>query len=379
MRKLLLTPLLLLALLAACEQSPPTSVQAPGDALDRSDARHARELYAAVMGRNLYVGTDVSKILAAPPEQIPIATWMAHVEVEQSLPAERMAAIADEIAAGRPDLVGLQEVIRLYTQTPGDFFQGNPQQADELQYDFLQLLLAALSARGMHYVVASVAVNMDLELPAFDPTMSVLYDARLVNQDVILAREGVTVRNTRTGIYQARVPINIAGMQIFYLRSWTAVDARVRGYEFRFVNTHLEAFSPLINWLQATELLGLFGGAQMPVVMVGDFNSPADAPAGDPRGDAYRAIVGAGFRDVWAAANPAQPGHTCCHDDDLRNPTPEFNRRIDFIFLSGQYRVPRGFRGVGSVQLVGADPAHRTPSGLWPSDHAGLLAQVWMP
>ncbi len=379
MRKLLLTPLLLLGLLAACEQSPPTPVEPAADPLARSDVGQARELYAAVMVRNLYLGTDVSRILAAPPEQIPLAVWTAHVEVNQSRPAERMARIAEEIAAGRPDLIGLQEAVRIYTQTPGDFSQGNPQRAENLQYDYLQLLLDALSARGMHYQVASVAVNMDLEIPAFDPTGPVLYDTRIVNQDVILVREGVSYQNARHGIYQARVPINLAGMQIFYLRSWTAVDARVQGYQLRFVNTHLEAYSPLVTLLQANELLALFGGAQLPVVMVGDFNSPADAPPSDPRGDAYRAIIAAGFRDVWAAANPGQPGYTCCHADDLRNPTPDLNRRIDLIFLGGQYRVPRGFRGVGSVEVIGDELGDRTPSGLWPSDHAGLLAQVWVP
>ena len=31
---------------------------------------------------------------------------------------------------------------------------------------------------------------------------------------------------------------------------------------------------------------------------------------------------------------------------------------------------------VGGYPLIGLDPANRTASGLWPSDHAGLVAKL---
>ena len=43
--------------------------------------------------------------------------------------------------------------------------------------------------------------------------------------------------------------------------------------------------------------------------------------------------------------------------------------RIDLILTLGPVHAPR-------VALLGADPASMTPEGLWPSDHAGVAAQV---
>ncbi|NUM70531.1 MAG: hypothetical protein HUU43_06760, partial [Ignavibacteriaceae bacterium] len=68
-------------------------------------------------------------------------------------------------------------------------------------------------------------------------------------------------------------------------------------------------------------------------------------------------------------ANPRVEGLTCCHDDDLLNPATEFNRRIDHIFLSEPFKAKE-------ADIVGDDPVQRTPGGLWPSDHAGLAAQL---
>jgi hypothetical protein len=45
------------------------------------------------------------------------------------------------------------------------------------------------------------------------------------------------------------------------------------------------------------------------------------------------------------------------------------NDRRDFVLFRGSFQVLR-------ADLVGADPANRTTSGLWPSDHAGVLAKL---
>jgi hypothetical protein len=43
--------------------------------------------------------------------------------------------------------------------------------------------------------------------------------------------------------------------------------------------------------------------------------------------------------------------------------------RIDLILF-------RGFAGVDNMKVFGDLPSDRTPSGLWPSDHAGVVATL---
>jgi endonuclease/exonuclease/phosphatase family metal-dependent hydrolase len=331
----------------------------------------------SVLTRNLYIGTSISAVLAAPPEYIPVYVAGAYGEVVASRPAERMAAIADEIATHRPDLVGLQEVSTFYLQVPGDYLSGNAVQASDLQYDYLALLLDALRARGINYSVAAVTHNVDIELPAFDPAASLWFDVRLQDRDVILVREGVKHWNARNDLFAAYIPISLAGglVNFEFRRGWTSVDAEVHGRELRFVNTHLETQdAKVVNEAQGAELLALFRGSPLPVLMVGDFNSAANAsaPAGKHTAT-YGAVLAEGFTDLWSAVYPDREGLTCCHADDLLNTTVDFTQRIDFIFFGP------GFGGAGEVDLLGNRPSERTASGRWPSDHAGVFGRVRLP
>ena len=57
-------------------------------------------------------------------------------------------------------------------------------------------------------------------------------------------------------------------------------------------------------------------------------------------------------------------------DEDLLLPD-RLNRRIDHVFI----REGDGFAPI-QADVVGEEEADRTPSGLWPSDHAGVTASV---
>ncbi len=63
---------------------------------------------------------------------------------------ERAAALAAEIEASRPDLIGLQEAVLVRTQAPAD---GAATPAGTVALDYVQLLLDALAARGLAYEV----------------------------------------------------------------------------------------------------------------------------------------------------------------------------------------------------------------------------------
>ena len=64
------------------------------------------------------------------------------------------------------------------------------------------------------------------------------------------------------------------------------------------------------------------------------------------------------------------PGYTCCQAGDLTNPVSQLYERIDIVFTRNIALV------TGQSILIGDTPAERTPSGLWPSDHAGVVTRL---
>ncbi len=359
---------------AACDDAIPPLNPIEGSHA-RSPVGQGNGQFVSVMTRNLYIGTDIANVLGAAPAQVPIAVGTAYAEVVASLPAERMAAIAAEIADNRPDVVGLQEVSTFYIQAPGDFLAGNAVQATSLQYDFLALLLQELAARGAVYEVAAVSQNLDLEVPGFSPQLG-LFDVRIQDRGVILVRDGVKYKNGRSGVYSTFLPVSIGGFPVQLRRGWTAVEAKVRGSDMQFFNTHLETQAAVpVNVAQGMELLALTSQATLPVVLMGDFNSAANPSASAHRKTpTYGNIIDAGFTDVWSSANPGNDGASCCHAADLLNDVPEFDQRIDLIFHSGEFVF-----GAQDARLLGEETADRTPSLRWPSDHAGVFGRVRMP
>jgi endonuclease/exonuclease/phosphatase family metal-dependent hydrolase len=347
---------MLLALAAAALLAVPAA---------RAEQPHpfAGDRQVTVMAQNLYLGTDLNPIFGAPTLPALFAAVSAGwLQVQSNDFPARAQAIADEIAAAKPDLVGLQEAILFRTDFPPD---GSATPAETVAYDFVHLLVAALADRGLAYDPVSVYTGTDAELPAgFPPQL----DVRLTDHVVVLARADektadLKLSNEQSGRYPTALTVPTVAGPITLPRGWVSVDVKIRGKSFRFVTTHLEAFSPLIRNPQAAELLADPAATELPVVAVGDFNSGPGADLG-----AYGILLGGGFSDAW----PDGAGLTCCHTNDLHNPNPTLTKRVDLVLTRG------GFSTV-SADVVGEDPADRTPSGLWPSDHAGVVATLRLP
>lgn len=154
------------------------------------------------------------------------------------------------------------------------------------------------------------------------------------------------------------------------------MDVAGRSGSYRFVTMHLEDAAPdsppevqQLQLAQAAELLTGPLATPMRVVLVGDFNS--DAHASWPT---YLFLTGAkpegaGLTDVWPIARPGDPGLTWGQAPDLLNPFPAFTQRLDLILLKGRFQIR-------DARLVGNRRADRAGSGLWPSDHAGIVATL---
>jgi endonuclease/exonuclease/phosphatase family metal-dependent hydrolase len=324
-------------------------------------AGHGRQV--TVVTRNLFVGTDLTPIFTAPTfPQLVGATTTAFLEVQATRFPERAEAIADEIAATRPDVVGLQEAVLIRTDTPAD---GPATPAETLASDYLEILLAALAARGLDYEAVSVVTNADNELPT-----ALGFDVRATDRDAILVnrdrRPRLKVSNAQAGNFLARVTLPTILGPVEFPRGWTSVDVKFRGRPFRVVNTHLEGFSGAVQVAQGAELLAGPAGSGLPTLLVGDFNSRADG-TGTPT---YGLLRAAGFADAWSDVHPGDPGLTCCWETHLLSPVPPFDERIDLV-------LARGTLTALGAEIVGEDAvADRTPSGLFHSDHAGVVAAL---
>lgn len=335
--------------LAACDASDPFGGDDP--------SRDIR-----LMTRNVYLGADIFSIVDAQTSAEVVAkvtaAWAA--VVASDFP-ERAKVLAAEIAAADPHLVGLQEVSLYRLQSPGDLPGLVP--ATDTVYDFLAILQQELSALGLAYDVVVESRNADVEMPLANQSGG-LDDIRMTDRDVILVKSEVDWTDPQHARFTERYLVLVAGaLPVPFFRSWTSVVATIGGRTIRFVNAHLETqVDPTVQEAQAQELIGLLQGETRPVALVGDFNSPAD----NSGTVSYQRFGQASWEDSWTTSG----GFTCCHAADLRNDTVDLDERIDIIF-----RSPADF-DVVDIQVVGDELADRTPAGLWPSDHAGVVATL---
>ena len=323
----------------------------------------APEVPVTVMTYNLYVGSSAEPALETTNLfQIPMVVGELYGNVIASDFPARAAAIAAIVKESQPHVIGLQEIELIRRQDPGDFLTNREPNAEEIDLDYLELLMNALQEEGLDYQVAAKVQNLDLEMPMLRDGK--VTDVRLTDFDVILAGGDVVVSRPTTVNYMAGLPIAPLGLHV--TRGYVAIDATIDDVTFRVVNTHLEAVDPGPRVAQAQELVEALADEELPVILLGDFNTPA------PDGEAYRILLEAGYVDVWQSDSEGS-GATCCQADDLGNEASDLTRRIDQIFVKGVALHP-----AGSIRTltVGDKPDDRLPTGLWPSDHAGVVAQL---
>jgi endonuclease/exonuclease/phosphatase family metal-dependent hydrolase len=326
-------------------------------AADERDARTIR-----VMTYNVDEGTDFQELAAAhSPAEFIAAVGTTYMNILATKPAERAAAMAREIAREHPDLVGLQEASILRTVSGS---------VTTVQSNLLQLLLGELAKLGQQYDVVAIVPGLDATAPS-----PLGFAVRLTTQDAIIARTDLPpsdfkLSNIQVQHFATSLIFPSAVGPINFTRGWASVDVKVRDRKFRFVTTHLEVVPP-IQLAQAGELLQTAANTTLPVVFAGDFNATADTSL-DPTFATYQSIINAGFVDAWRKTRSLGPGFTCCQAPNLLNAISALSHRSDLILFRGAFDV-------ADIDLIGNRPEDRTPSGLWPSDHAGVVATLLIP
>jgi endonuclease/exonuclease/phosphatase family metal-dependent hydrolase len=342
------------------------AVTLPAQAAPREPVR------LSVMTQNLYLGSSLEPAIEAKDGReflIAVATIYG-TAVATDFP-KRAQTIARTIADERPDLIGLQEVTK-WTATRSD---GGP---DLPNYDFLEILMAALEAEGLNYSVVGVVNNASISAPLVNPGLECdgtfpAFDcsATLLDRDAILVNDdtGITVtpRSLTTGRFKAQASLQTPLGPSSFDRGWLYVDLRYKGRDFRFANTHLEVESyAAVQTRQAREFIRIVQkGRPGPVIAAGDFNSAADGS-----NTRSYAILTDYFVDMWDESRHGA-GLTCCQDGALQNTESEYGVRIDLVLGKGNVRS--NWARVLPLPIEGAQALP-----LWGSDHGGVITRIRM-
>jgi endonuclease/exonuclease/phosphatase family metal-dependent hydrolase len=310
---------------------------------------YVSNINASFLTWNIYQGFDVTPLFTAPPEQLPeVLTQVFRQFLATNFPV-RAEAIAEAIALGKPDLIGLQEAVRLKLIIPT---------FGTVTYDFIEILLEALEKRGLKYEVAASNYNAKAKLPESNGNLVSFLerDAILIRKDCKLDVIGRQEANFRTNL-----TVPLAGKPFTILRGWSFVDVKVNGKVFRLINTRLDPTIEDIRNAQALEILKCPANTRLPVVITGDLNTI-------PNSLAYNLFFNSGFKDVWNKVGETS-GFTAEQKPDLLNADSLLNQRIDYILFKNGWEP-------FETELVGEWQKDRTKTGLWPSDHAGVYARL---
>jgi hypothetical protein len=315
----------------------------------------------SVVTYNVDPGSHLAPLLAAPsPQALPGAMSQVWAEVLASDIPGRARVIARDIARSSPDVIGLQGAAVWSVNGAAVF-------------DFLRLIQRDLRAFGQPYAVASRAAVNVVQLP--DAAGNQIDE---LDQTAVLVSAGMGERDfarvrPRQGVFTAASGVQIGGPQgpvLSVLGTWASVDfinSENGFHNFRFVSAHLDGLDPAVNGAQAAELLAGPGHTGRPVIFVGDFGfAPAVSPA-------YQEINQSNFIDAWMPHHAADPGFTSA-EPNLLDPGRELQARTDVVFYSAEV----DFNEV-TASLLGFRPTDRTPSGLLPSDHAGVHDLLLLP
>lgn len=357
--------------------------------------RAAEDNKIKVMTYNQFIGADLTPVLETisrndfNDELVAALQGIAANRFKDRV--QRQAAI---IAREKPDVVALQEVWRFQCidSIPASLKQGcnNPSITGAF-VDFLDELLIALNSQDVKYRAVSRVKNLDLSTirdSGFPFTINgsdAIVNA--IDRDVILVRSDIPAKavNFRSACpgrlsnngctYDLLLTTPTPMGAITLLHGFTGADIRIGKKNYRIVNTHLEQRDPFIfiQAEQAAELIKTLNRTTPPnrrLLVLGDMNSSPNDDEFPRVVPPFQQFIDADYTDVWKLRRPFTPGHTCCQAESLLNNRSNLSKRIDFIFSKRPVRR-------GNVRLVGTRQADKTPPPrLWPSDHAGIVAEL---
>ena len=355
-----------------------------------------------VMSRNIYLGADVGVALELIPD-MPAAAQFMWDQVNKNDFSKRSVALAAEIQSYKPDVIGLQEATIWYCKK-------NAWSKKVEVFNFTDQLLQALDG---DYVLASkdgkTAFNPGYSINPI-PFLTMVKDPERFQKvfgqdkaacgfqigDALAIKKELAGQVVRVGNTEYEDSYSIVPTLMTIYRGYTWADINIANIPVRFITTHLESIwdeNKVPNAAkQATQLIKDVKETNMPLVIIGDFNSdprdprPANAanpglqptaskecPAGSSKCNAYRLMKEAGFNDAGPDASDPTT-YTWGMNALLTGPDPDrlkaaqamgneygFTDRLDYIFTKNGIDVT-------TSQIIGYKAPYAT-------DHAGVQAE----
>jgi endonuclease/exonuclease/phosphatase family metal-dependent hydrolase len=259
---------------------------------------------------------------------------------------ERLPLIRDELSMLLPDVIGLQEVLRMSAPVTGD----NQALLDADQ--------AAQIADGLGYRIAyGAAMNFGNGL---------LFGNALLSRHPILEHDNVILPGAESGetraLLYALIETPHGELPAFVTHlNWKLHHGSVRLRQAVAIAEHIGDRCPIDD-------------KRLPPVLMGDFNA-------DPDSDEIRFLRGAAtiegksvyFADAWGHAGQGR-GYTFDRKNRFAALAHEPPRRIDYIFVRGPDRL---FRGEPiATRLAFCTPKPGADGEIWPSDHFGVVTEL---
>lgn len=256
----------------------------------------------------------------------------------------RLAEIRRELGNISPDLLGLQEVLRLVPE--GGEPAPDTDQASEI-------------AQGLGYEIAFGRAS--------DYGGGLAFGNALLSRFPILEQAVDPLPDLDSGetrsLLSVRVDTPAGVLPVFVTHlNWKLHHGWVRVKQVQHIVERIFERAPVDEQV-------------LPPVLMGDFNA-------EPGSDEIRYLSGLAtvdgrsvfFADAWAYGGDGGPGYTFDRRNSFAAISHEPPRRIDYIFVRGPDRKLRG--EPFDTRVCFCTPRVEAGSEVWPSDHFGLVTEL---
>ncbi|MFZ5895618.1 MAG: endonuclease/exonuclease/phosphatase family protein [Myxococcota bacterium] len=262
---------------------------------------------------------------------------------------DRLVLIRREIERLQPAVLGLQEVLR-FAADGRERFVATPAtcQATEI-------------GEGWDYQVAYAEAS--------DYGGGLMFGNALLSRFPILTAQSFILPGLETGesrsLLYTLLETPYGNLPVFVTHlNWKLHHGSVRLQQVRFIAERIAALVPI-------------RASFLPPVLMGDFNA-------EPDSDEMRYLRGLAvvenrsvfFADAWLYGGDGSPGATYDRSNDYARTAREPSRRIDYIYVRGPDASLRG--EPVQTELAFATPEVRSKSVVWPSDHFGLVSDIYL-
>jgi endonuclease/exonuclease/phosphatase family metal-dependent hydrolase len=265
----------------------------------------------------------------------------------------RLELIRDELATLRPDVLGMQEVLRF--------------SADGASPDVAATVAATSDGADQASEVGAGYFSHMAYGRAWDMGGGLAFGNAVLSRWPILEHRvfllpGRDTGETRSLLY-ALVDYTGARLPVFVTHlNWKLHHGSVRLEQVMYVAERVKELCPIDS-------------PDLPPVLMGDFNA-------EPESDEIRYLRGlmseggrsVYFADAWAYGAEGGPGYTFDRKNRFAALAHEPPRRIDYVFVRGP---DRAFRGEPMRTTLGFDrPRDAADGPIWASDHFGVVTDL---